>query len=150
VAVESVVKIVIFVTAGLFVCYGVFDGMGDIYGRILSHPEWRSLATLTDSPGDGYSRWLAYMVIAVFDVILLPRQFHILVVQNGDEKHIKTAMWMFPCTFSRSTCSSCRSPSGLLLGLPASAGTSTSCPSRCYRRKLSLAVFWGFSAATAM
>jgi PAS domain S-box-containing protein len=154
VAVESVVKIVIFVAAGLFVCYGVFDGMGDIYGRILSHPEWQKLATLKDSPGDGYSRWLAYMVIAVFDVILLPRQFHIFVVQNGDEKHIKTAMWMFPLyllvinlfvvpiAFG-----------GLLLGLPASAGDKyiLSIPMLAGRKGLSLAVFLGgFSAATAM
>ena len=154
VAVESVVKIVIFVTAGLFVCYGVFDGMGDIYGRILAHPEWRRLATFKDSPGNGYSRWLAYMVIAVFDVVLLPRQFHIFVVQNGDEKHIKTAMWLFPLYLL--VINLFVMPiafGGLLLGLPASAGDKyiLSIPMLAGRKGLSLLVFLGgFSAATAM
>ncbi|MCL5885244.1 MAG: hypothetical protein M1377_07915, partial [Deltaproteobacteria bacterium] len=154
VAVESAVKIVIFVAAGLFVCYGVFDGMGDIYGRILSHPEWRRLATLKDSPGNGYSRWLAYMVIAVFDVVLLPRQFHIFVVQNGDEKHIKTAMWLFPLyLFAINLFVIPIAFGGLLLGLPASAGDKyiLSIPMLAGRKTLSLLVFLGgFSAATAM
>jgi len=154
VAVESVVKIVIFVAAGLFVCYGVFDGLGDIYGRILSHPEWSKLSTLKDSPGDGYSRWLAYIVIAVFDVVLLPRQFHIFVVQNGDEKHIKTAMWLFPLYLL--VINMFVIPiafGGLLLGLPASAGDKyiLSIPMLAGNRALSLVVFMGgFSAATAM
>ncbi|MGE5753447.1 MAG: ATP-binding protein [Deltaproteobacteria bacterium] len=154
VAVESVVKIVIFVAAGLFVCYGVFDGMGDIYGRVLAHPEWRRLTTLADSPGNGYSRWLAYVVIAVIDVILLPRQFHIFVVQNGDEKHIKTAMWLFPLYLLAINLFVIPIAfGGLLLGLPASAGDKyiLSIPMLSGQKALSLVVFMGgFSAATAM
>ncbi|MBI5575827.1 MAG: PAS domain S-box protein [Deltaproteobacteria bacterium] len=154
VALESVVKIVIFVAAGLFVCYGVFDGMGDIYGRILSHPEWSRLATVRDVPGGGYSRWLAYMAIASIDVLLLPRQFHILVVQNNDEKHIKTAMWMFPLYLLAINMFVIPIAfGGILLGLPASAGDKyiLSIPMLAGNRSLSLAVFLGgFSAATAM
>ena len=154
VAVESVVKILIFIGAGLFVCYGVFDGMGDIYSRVLSHPEWRKLATLKDSPGNGYSRWVAYMVIAVIDVILLPRQFHIFVVQNGDEKHIKTAMWLFPLYLLAINLFVIPIAfGGLLLGLPPSAGDKyiLSIPMLAGRQGLSLLVFLGgFSAATAM
>jgi PAS domain S-box-containing protein len=154
VALESVVKIVIFIAAGLFVCYGVFDGMGDIYGRILSNPEWQRLATVKDSAGGGYSRWLAYMAIAAIDVVLLPRQFHILVVQNGDEKHIKTAMWMFPLYLLAINLFVIPIAfGGLLLGLPASEGDKyiLSIPMLAGGKALSLAVFLGgFSAATAM
>ena len=29
-------------------------------------------------------------------IMFLPRQFHVSVVENSDERHIKTAMWLFP------------------------------------------------------
>ena len=29
-------------------------------------------------------------------ILLLPRQFHVAVVENSNEKHILTAMWLFP------------------------------------------------------
>ncbi len=154
VAVESTVKILIFIGAGLFVCYGVFDGMGDIYARILSNPEWRKLVTLGGSPGEGYLRWVSYMIIASIDVILLPRQFHILVVQNGDERHIRTAMWLFPLyLFAINLFVIPIAFGGLALGLPPAAGDKyiLSIPMLAGNGALSLVVFLGgFSAATAM
>ena len=154
VAVESVVKLVILLAAGGFVCYGLFDGMGDIYSRILAHPEWRKLAGLSGGSGNGFARWTAYFAIAVIDVFLLPRQFHVLVVQNGDESHIKTAMWMFPLyLFLINLFIVPIAFGGLLLGLPASAGDRyiLAVPMLAGRRFMSLLVFLGgFSAATAM
>ncbi len=154
VAVESIVKIVIFLGVGAFVCWGVFDGPGEIFGKILAHPEWRRLATLKETAGSGPSRWLAYIAIAVIDVILLPRQFHVFVVQNGDEKHIKTAMWMFPLYLLLINLFVVPIAfGGLLLGLPASAGDKyiLSIPVISGHRALGLVVFLGgFSAATAM
>jgi sigma-B regulation protein RsbU (phosphoserine phosphatase) len=29
-------------------------------------------------------------------IMLLPRQFHVMVIENSDERHISTAMWLFP------------------------------------------------------
>ncbi len=154
VAVESIVKIVIFLGIGAFVCWGVFDGPGDIFGRILSNPEWRRLATLKETPGSGQSRWLAYIAISVIDVVLLPRQFHVLVVQNGDEKHIKTAMWMFPLYLLLINLFVVPIAfAGLILGLPPSVGDKyiLSIPMLSGHKALSLVVFLGgFSAATAM
>jgi len=154
VAVESVVKIVIFLGVGVFVCWGVFGGPGEIFGKILSHPDWRRLATLGDAPGNGYSRWMAYVAIAVIDVILLPRQFHVFVVQNGDENHIKTAMWMFPLYLLLINLFVVPIAfAGLILGLPASLGDKyiLAIPMLAGHKALSLVVFLGgFSAATAM
>lgn len=154
VAVESVVKLVILVVAGLFVCYGVFGGMGEIYARVASDPALSRLGTLAGPLGNGLSRWLAFVVIAVIDVILLPRQFHVLVVQNGDEKHIRTAMWMFPLYLLLINLFVIPIAfGGLLLGLPAAAGDKyiLAIPMLSGQRGLSLLVFLGgFSAATAM
>ncbi len=154
VAVESIVKIVIFLGAGAFVCWGLFDGPGAIFAKILSHPDWRRLATLRETAGSGQSRWLAYIAISVIDVILLPRQFHVLVVQNGDEKHIKTAMWMFPLYLLLINLFVVPIAfAGLIMGLPPSAGDKyiLSIPMLSGHRALSLVVFLGgFSAATGM
>jgi len=154
VAVESIVKLLILMLAGVFVCWGVFDGPGDIFGRILSHPDYGRLATLRDSPGNAYSRWMAFVVIAVIDVILLPRQFHVLVVQNGDERHLRTAMWMFPLyLFLINLFVIPIAFGGLLLGLPPQGGDRyiLSIPMLAGNGAVSLLVFLGgFSAATAM
>ena len=40
--------------------------------------------------------WTTYLILAMSAIMFLPRQFHVLVVENFDEKHIKTAMWLFP------------------------------------------------------
>jgi hypothetical protein len=32
----------------------------------------------------------------MFSVILLPRQFQVMVVENVDERHLKRAVWVFP------------------------------------------------------
>lgn len=154
VAVESVVKILIFVAVGLFVCYGVFGGVTDIYSKAASDPALSALATLSGPRGTGIARWTAFVAIAVIDVILLPRQFHVLVVQNGDLRHIRTAMWMFPLYLLLINLFVVPiALGGLLLGMPAPAGDKyiLAIPMLSGRRALSLLVFLGgFSAATAM
>lgn len=154
VALESIVKLFILLLAGVFVCWGVFDGPGEIFRRILAHPDFGRLATLRDSPGNGYSRWMAFLVISVIDVILLPRQFHVLVVQNGDERHLRTAMWLFPLyLFLINLFVIPIAFGGLLLGFPPQGGDDyiLSIPMLAGNRAVSLLVFLGgFSAATAM
>jgi PAS domain S-box-containing protein len=154
VATESAIKLVILLAAGAFVCYGVFDGMGDIYSRVLANPEWKRLTGLSDAAGNGYARWTAYFAVAVIDVFLLPRQFHLFVVQNSDESHIKTAMWMFPLYLLLINLFIIPIAfGGLLLGLPAAAGDKfiLAIPMLEGNRAMSLLVFLGgFSAATAM
>jgi Na+/proline symporter len=36
------------------------------------------------------------LVISMMAFMFLPRQFHIMVIENSDEQHIKQAMWQFP------------------------------------------------------
>src|SRR5678815_4215366 len=82
VAVESVVKLVAFLLVGVYVTWGLFGGFGDLFGRVASHPEWSKLLTL-DQPGTAsFPRWTAMLLISMAAVMFLPRQFHVLVVQN--------------------------------------------------------------------
>ena len=40
--------------------------------------------------------WFSLTLISFFAILFLPRQFHVMVVENSDEKHLKKAMWLFP------------------------------------------------------
>ncbi len=91
-AAECVVKLLAFVAAGAFVVWGLFDGMGDVF-RAGTLPGVGPPALLGEH---GVITWLAHLSLSAFAVLLLPRQFHVAVVENSDERHIRTAMWLFP------------------------------------------------------
>jgi PAS domain S-box-containing protein len=96
VAVESVVKLLAFLLVGAYVTWGVFGGFADIFGRIAAHPEWSRLLTLDTPPAASYTRWTAMLVISMTAVMFLPRQFHVLVVQNPGERAVNAVSWSFP------------------------------------------------------
>jgi len=96
VAFESIVKLISFLAVGIFVTYGLFDGFIDIFQRFLvQFPERRNLLLLgTDQTP--YTKWFTLIVLSMMAVMFLPRQFHIMITENTDEEHIKSAMWKFP------------------------------------------------------
>ena len=51
--------------------------------------------TIEAMPG-GYASWFSLMVISMFAILFLPRQFQVTVVENVNEEHIRKASWLFP------------------------------------------------------
>ena len=97
VAVESVVKLASFLAVGIFVTYGLFGGFGDIFARIDAQGDLLNRLTTLGGPGEiTYARWLTTLYLSMGAIMLLPRQFHIMVIENSDENHIKKAMWLLP------------------------------------------------------
>jgi len=94
VAFESVVKLIAFLAVGLVVTYGVYGSMSDIYERAAANEQFRRLFTI-NSTGDLVS-WVTLSLLAMGAIIALPRQFQVLVVENTDERHLRTAIWLFP------------------------------------------------------
>jgi len=95
VAVECLVKLLAFLAAGIFVTYFMFDGFGDIFRRVAeSAPQ--ELSTVWTANQASPVVWTTYLILAMSAIMFLPRQFHVAVVENSDEKHILTAMWLFP------------------------------------------------------
>ncbi|MHC4944701.1 MAG: ATP-binding protein [Planctomycetota bacterium] len=95
VAIESLVKLIAFLAAGIFITYFVFDGFGDIFERFAQReqgPPWAGQGTHVTS----YVTWSSYLLLAMCAILFLPRQFHVAVVENSREKNITTAMWLFP------------------------------------------------------
>jgi Na+/proline symporter/signal transduction histidine kinase len=92
VAFESVFKLVAFLSVGIFVCFFAFDGIGDIFHRGLS----AGLQHLYRFEETGVSEWFWVGLLSMMAILFLPRQFHMSVIENTDEKHLLKAMWLFP------------------------------------------------------
>jgi Na+/proline symporter/nitrogen-specific signal transduction histidine kinase len=95
IALESGVKLVAFIAVGVFVTYGIYDGFGDIFEHVDTHPELRRLTSAIPS-GQGYTGWFSLIVLSAMAVLFLPRQFQVAVVENVNESHLRRAAWLFP------------------------------------------------------
>ena len=93
IAMESVVKLIAFSCVGIFVTYYLFDGFQDIFNRLAQHPTYYSLLGL---PSQNYTEWACILLISWCAVLFLPRQFQMAVVENVEERHLDTAVWLFP------------------------------------------------------
>lgn len=98
IAFESIVKLIAFLAVGIYVTYVLFDGFVDIFTRMsVEHPRlFDNLTTLAGQGEPSYPDWATNLFLAMGSIMLLPRQFQIMVIENSDEKHIKEAMWRFP------------------------------------------------------
>jgi Na+/proline symporter/signal transduction histidine kinase len=93
IAFESIVKLVAMVVLGLFVVYGLFDGVRDLFQRAqMQFPDAKIF-----SATEFYSlNWWCLVALGMAAIVCLPRQFHVLVVENVNESHLKKAAWLFP------------------------------------------------------
>lgn len=94
IAFESVVKLVAFLAVGLFVTFGVFNGFADIFARAEATGALTRLFTIDGVAAQ--TSWLTLTLLAMAAIVVLPRQFQVLVVENVDERHLRQAMWLFP------------------------------------------------------
>lgn len=94
IAFESIVKLVAFLVVGVFVTFSVFNGFSDVFSRIEANERLARLFTIEGVAG--HTSWLTLMILAMAAIVVLPRQFQVLVVENVDERHLRQAMWLFP------------------------------------------------------
>jgi Na+/proline symporter/nitrogen-specific signal transduction histidine kinase len=95
IAFESVLKLLAFLAIGLFVTFGLYDGFGDIFSKGAAVPSIKALFTLESAGLNGWE-WFWLLFLSMSAVMLLPRQFHVAVVENTDAAHVARASWMFP------------------------------------------------------
>jgi Na+/proline symporter/nitrogen-specific signal transduction histidine kinase len=96
IAFESLVKLLAFVAVGVFVCWGMFAGPGEIFTRAADRTDLAPLLGLGGGEHFAAAQWFALTLLAMLSVFLLPRQFQMLVVENTDERHLKRLSWAFP------------------------------------------------------
>ncbi|SMY09576.1 sensor histidine kinase [Flavimaricola marinus] len=88
IAVEAVVKLAALMAVGIFVVWGIAGGVEQTLARI----EASDIAHWEQSGG----RWVGLTFVAAAAFLCLPRMFHVLVVENDNERHLATASWAFP------------------------------------------------------
>lgn len=92
VAIESMVKLFAFLLVGVYVLYALFGGVTDFVRAVGERP---ALVTLFAS-GINAPAWITVTLLSFCAILLLPRQFHVTVVENRHPDEVKTAAWMFP------------------------------------------------------
>mgnify|MGYP001164624306 CR=1 FL=1 len=92
VAMESVVKLVAFVTVGLTLTFLVFEGPADLWQKASDS----LLATSAMNYETPLSRWLILTLLSGCAILLLPRQFHVTVVENRTPRERRAAGWLLP------------------------------------------------------
>jgi Na+/proline symporter/nitrogen-specific signal transduction histidine kinase len=96
IAFESVIKLVAFLAVGGFVVWGLFDGLGDVFARAAAEPATQKLLSMDMDASGVWAQWFALTLLAMLSVLLLPRQFQVMVVENVRESHLRRALWVFP------------------------------------------------------
>ncbi|MBZ0216907.1 MAG: hypothetical protein K8F25_10170, partial [Fimbriimonadaceae bacterium] len=92
IATESVVKLLAFLFVGIFVTFWMFDGPQALYAQAISTPQ---IAQLFEQDLD-IGKWLVMSFLSLVCIILLPRQFHMSVVENNSLSDVRQAAWLFP------------------------------------------------------
>src|SRR5688572_16087674 len=92
VATESLVKLVAFLAVGVFVTFWMFDGPVALFTQAMERADTAAILQ-RDYP---FGTVAAMTVLSLFAILLLPRQFHVTVVENHDEREVKRAAWLFP------------------------------------------------------
>ncbi|MEO1259255.1 MAG: sensor histidine kinase [Bacteroidota bacterium] len=95
VAFESLLKLIAFLAAGVFVTFFLFDGFGDLFRQASQHVSTQNMFSLENNGTNG-TDWFWMILISMMAVILLPRQFHLAVVENTDSNFVRQASWVFP------------------------------------------------------
>ena len=92
VAVESVVKLAAFLAVGLTVMFILLGSPADLLGTIAADGNVRAALDYRTSIGT----WLVMTSLSGFAIIMLPRQFYVMIVENRSELELRTATWVFP------------------------------------------------------
>ncbi len=91
VAAESLVKLLAFLAVGAFAVWGFSGGVAAL-AEAARRPDFAAPLLKAPDPAN----WLAVTLLSASAAQLLPRQFHVTIVENADVKDIRAAAWLFP------------------------------------------------------
>ena len=94
IAIESILKLSFFLVIGIFVVYVLFNGTTDLYQKAALTENFKQLTSFGGL--DNGFNWMFTICLSFFAIFLLPRQFHVAVVENRDINHLRKAIWLFP------------------------------------------------------
>ncbi len=92
IAMESVVKLFAFLVVGVFVTFYIFDGFWDIYEKAAADLQVQEIV----ARGFDFGNFAILTILSLTVFLLLPRQFHVAVVENNSMAELNRARWLFP------------------------------------------------------
>lgn len=92
IAAESIVKLVTLTAVGLYVVFVLFDGPSDLMAAITENP----ISSQMLGHGLSGGNWIVMTLLSMFAIVLLPRMFHVGVVENHTTNELTAARWAFP------------------------------------------------------
>src|SRR5215216_3356987 len=92
IALESVVKLVAFLVVGAYVAFWMFGGLDEITSRLTERRGDFEFFARTSEPGS----FVTLTLLAGCAALLLPRQFHMAVVENRGVEDVRRLAWLFP------------------------------------------------------
>lgn len=92
IAMESVIKLIAFLAVGIFVTWFMFGGVSDLFAQAAENPNVQDIVY----KGFSFNNFLILTFLSLSVFILLPRQFHVAVVENTSDKELNRARWLFP------------------------------------------------------
>ncbi|MCO5100511.1 MAG: sensor histidine kinase [Burkholderiaceae bacterium] len=88
IALEAVVKLAALLVVGILLVFFIAGSPGELFD--LASPE------LLHSEDVFGPRWVTLTFLSAAAIVCLPRQFQVAVVEISDERHLRTASWLFP------------------------------------------------------
>ncbi|KAB2701179.1 response regulator [Ochrobactrum sp. Kaboul] len=92
IAVESVIKLCAFLTVGLACTFFLFGSPSQLISQISQSTDALKAFHYQTSIGT----WIIQTALSAAAIIMLPRQFHVTVVESRSDKELRTASWLFP------------------------------------------------------
>jgi Na+/proline symporter/signal transduction histidine kinase len=92
IAFESLVKLLALLSVGIFVCWGLFDGIGSIFDQAATHP---AVAQLQQKALPTSVYWI-HVLLGFVATLCLPRQFHVNFVEIQHLRHLHLSRLVFP------------------------------------------------------
>src|SRR5215217_6295038 len=92
VALESLVKLAAFLVVGAYVAFWMFGGLDEITSRLTERRGDFEFFARTSEPGS----FVTLTLLAGCAALLLPRQFHMAVVENRGVEDVRRLAWLFP------------------------------------------------------
>jgi Na+/proline symporter/signal transduction histidine kinase len=91
IATESLVKLFAFIAAGAFVTFWMFGPT-----ELLQRAAESAAATRAMEYAPSWGNFAIMTLLSFFAIVLLPRQFHVSVVESSSEIEVRRARWLFP------------------------------------------------------
>lgn len=93
IAFESIIKLLALSAVGIYVCYFLYNGVGDIFHQASQLPELKGLFVIQS---EDFLNWFFLMIASLLAFFFLPRQFQVGVIENANERHLNKTMWLLP------------------------------------------------------